>query len=207
MKTYQQMSIEDAWHTSHGTYVELHGRIERPRITKNGRGNNQYYADLIGPSASIQITSFESDYERCALISGSDDYVAVRGRIKADGDPIVQCDAIASIETKIVPIVDTGNTSKMNEAEMLFVRTQSIHGDYYIVDHVQMFGREIDFVVYRKSDGKPVCGFEVDGDQHRFTRISDLARDVELEAKAGFPIKRIEAAEVFATARKKGLIE
>lgn len=214
MKKYISMSISDALKADDKTLAEIVGFISKPRSYANQKNRMQWYADLFAAKISIPISVLDVERERCTLIDQDGAHVIVRGRVsRRQGSPLVHCDEIIAIQkaetsTNPEPQRQAANivSGRFTEAELLFLRTQVIPHDMYMLDHVQVGGREIDFVLFRKSDNTPVYAFEIDGNTHSLTRVADKARDRELEAILGCKIERIPAAVVYEDARKAGII-
>ena len=214
MKKYISMSISDAIKADHETYVEIIGFITKPRSYTNKKQNAQWYADLLSGDSFVPISVMMRDRERCTLIDNADAHVIVRGRVsRKTGVPLILCNEIIPVQKSETPTRTKAQqqpanivSARFTEAEMLFLRTQVIPHDMYMLDHVQVGGREIDFVLFRKSDNTPVYAFEIDGNTHSLTRVADKARDRELEAILGCRIERIPAANVYEDARKAGII-
>lgn len=214
MKKYISMSVADAIKADDKTLVEITGFIVRPRNSKNAKGNMQWYADLLSAECFVSISVLEKERPLCMLIDEYGSHVVVRGRVSTrTGQPLVHCDEIIAVQKAETPTNPQAKaqpvnivSSRFTEAELLFIRTQVIPHDTYMLDHVQIGGREIDFVLFRKSDNTPVCAYEIDGNTHSMTRVADKARDLELEAILGCKIERIPAAVVYEDARKAGII-
>lgn len=208
---YKKITVSEIASTDNETYVEVVGVIkDAGAARKNSRGNTQRIAKISDGVGTAKIIVVEQDFDNASLDHKGD--VRILGRVIATREkPVVYCNYIYPIsDSTDAAHCASGNSvyhGRFNEVELLFLRMLTIPHDAYLLDHVSLGGRELDFVLYRKSDNKAICAYEVDGKVHKGQRLADAIRDAELEGKLECKIIRIPAQIIFDDARDAGLIK
>ena len=215
---YIETTIAAALSMSKGDLIRVSGVVSQISNITNTSGKTQQFINFFDGDYAGRLIVYEDHADKCSL-------VAVGDRIHAYGKwdrvrPINELSMIvhrieadksaAPVEVEYVPALVSGKYDSWNgltEAEVLFLQTEDVPPEQFVLSQVAVGQYRVDFVFYRKADKSPVIAVEIDGDTHVGRRTMDAQRTSVIEKILGCNVVRIDAARIYSDARKKGIVK